>query len=1360
MMRRRLYTLLYIIALLAAHSGLQAAAFSHYMYADGLSDNNVLCALRDSYGFMWLGTHNGLNRFDGMQNTVYRNMVDDDVSFENNTITTLFEHGPDIWFGGSFGLYVYDRQKNSFSRFNKKTRYGVTISCTVRDILKGRNGHIWIATLGQGLFVYNPAIDVLTQDSRRGAFLSDILTADDGRVYIASLSGVILVYDQDMHFVQQYAIPDYETDKNFITLETVGGRLYVGTDQGLYSLADGQLTQNSTQTGIHALCCHGGKLLLGTEQGLLVYNPLTQDVGHYGGADGQGLGAQHVNEVLFDSDSTLWVLTQMSGVFYKPLLDLGVNAETLTADGSGTMVRAVCEAPDGNLWVGTDHGLYTYDRRRRLISGQITVNGGRRTVVVQTDEVNALLLDGTDLWIGTRHDGIIVLNTADGSQRHYEYSANRSYTLPSNEVICLLRSSQGVIYVGTSWGLCRYERDADNFKWYFGIGSMTTVNSLTEDKNGCVWVATANHGLFRQNAPGGDFRNYTFTLKQPAHAPTTGQKAEEKGVMSIPSNDVSTVFCDHDGTVWVATTGGGLCRYRPDVDGFEPFAAAISTLQQQQVYFIVEDQQHCLWLGMETGMTRIDKDCNENNVRELRGLGLTRVLKPFNSAMLTRDGELFAGRFNLLAHFYPARIDIRKDQSPVYVTSLTLPFRSDEDERQAQSRHQWPMTSGSIILNYADNSFTLHFSSPQYRGDEDFPIFEYMLQGIDKTWARGTRNAEATYVQVPPGKYTFLLRKAGNTDESSYARLTIEVLPPWYRSALAYMIYTVLLVAAVFYAMRLYSNRLRKGYNERMKAYQAEQERASFESKIRFFINLVHEIRTPLTLITLPLEAMEGEMSQGATGTTTSGGAEESRTSGVTSHIAAIRRNVNYLLGITNQLLDFQKAETGKMQLTCRRCDVGELLTGVYQQFEDAITVQGKHLQLQLPDQPLVTALDVDKVQKVLMNLLGNAGKYARTEIIVRLEQLSLDKLRVSVIDDGPGVPPQERDKIFDLYYQIGNDSVAATLGTGLGLSYAKMLALAHDGDLLYSDAVGGGSNFQLVLPIKIQEVSEAPQAPPSCVPLVASEQSSGAVGGTTGTSHRILIVEDNEELLLMTCEALRPNYRILKARDGVEALDVLRYNDIDVIVSDVMMPRMDGNELCRQVKQDINYSHIPVILLTAKTSVEAKVEGMQSGADVYLEKPFSVRQLHLQIQSLLRMRQNFYERMRQIDGFMPQQDSELGMNQQDLQFMERLQQLVSDNMHDEDFSIDVLAEQMNMSRSSFYRKIKALTDMTPIEYLKKRRLEQAAQLLSQGIRVTEVAGRVGFTSSSYFAKCFKARFGVLPKDYVAASAWPIEKSG
>ncbi len=769
-----------------------------------------------------------------------------------------------------------------------------------------------------------------------------------------------------------------------------------------------------------------------------------------------------------------------------------------------------------------------------------------------------------------------------------------------------------------------------------------------------------------------------------------------------------------------------------------------------------------------------------------------RQLKPRNSALIASSGEFFAGKYNQLVHFFPERIRIKHKQAPVYLTSITPPFSSGGGPN---TPHPSPDTqqSSPITLHYSDNSFTLHFSQPMFNNSGSYRRLEYRMEGIDASWAKGTKNAEATYVNVPPGDYVFLLREAGNTDESTYARLNITVLPPWYRTNIAYIIYFLLLAAAVVWMQLRYSNKLKRRYARRLESFQAEQEKANFESKIRFFINIVHEIRTPLTLISLPLEAISEELrmkneelrmkdeESPANGMAAANSSLLTPNSSLNNHIAAMRRNINYLLGITNQLLDFQKAEHGKIQLNKTTCDVGQLLDNVYQQFTDAMELQGKHIQLQLPSEPVVATIDADKVQKVMMNLIGNATKYARNEIIVRLEvndedhaggnhaggdlqsttrakgDLQSPTLKISVIDDGPGVPPEERDKIFDLYYQIGNESTASTLGTGLGLSYAKMLAQSHEGDLVYDDAIGGGSNFQLTLP-KTAPTNLPPKGEALGTDVSASiaSPSGGRLVGAESphsSNFRILLVEDNEELLQMTSDALRSQFRIVKAHDGVEALDLLQYNDVDVIVSDVMMPRMDGNELCRRLKEDINYSHIPVILLTAKTSIDAKVEGMESGADIYIEKPFSIKQLKLQISNLLRMRQVYYERRRNIDKSSSNDEEtdkqQFGLNQQDMLFMEKLQKMVADNMRDEEFSIDMLAGQMNMSRSSFYRKIKALTDMTPVDYLKMRRIEQAAVLLRQGYRINEVAERVGFSSSSYFAKCFKARFGVLPKDFV-----------
>lgn len=1333
-------------------TGAVPAVFSNYMAADGLSDNNVLCGLRDRYGFMWLGTNNGLNCFDGAQNTIYRNMIEGKSGIENNTITALYEYGDNIWFGGSFGLYVYDRLTNRFKSFDKLTKYGVSISATVQDIVGSQDGCIWIGTQGQGLFIYNPKTDELTQDSRHGAFISDILAENDSPVFVATLQGQIVLYGQDGTYMMEHPIPDYRSDKNNISLELIGFRLYIGCERGLYSVLrdDGEVTAvPHVNIGIHSLLRKGNQLLMGTDQGIYLYNPSTQQMSRFDNPDDKigGLTDQRVNALAWDKDSTLWVMTQMGGVCYMPQIGNDVLLAHFPESGRGNMIYAVCETSDGRLWIGHENGLGIYNPSTQLIDDYPALD--------LKQEINVLMADGNDLWIGTRRQGIFVLNTTNGQLRHYQYSSDKSYTVPSNEITSLLCTSEGVIYVGTSWGLCRYERESENFMWYFEIGSTTRVTSLTEDKDGCVWASTSNHGLFKQWEKGSTFRNFTY------------QQKEEQ---SLANNNVSSVFCDHSSQIWVVYNGTGLARYLPHTEGFEPFVVDAPEIQDQQIYFIVEDHKHNLWMGVETGMLCLGTRRDAASLQVLRGSSdMSRQLKPHNSAIITRNGELFAGCFNMLAHFYPDRINIATKRAPVYITRLTstttqtsttLPYH-DNTSSQLDTQQT------SLTLPYSDNGFTLHFSQPLFNGSNVQRRFEYRMEGIDATWAKGTKNAEATYVNVPPGDYVFLLREAGNTDESSYARLNITILPPWYRTNLAYFIYFLLIVSAIAWLLYRYNSSMKKRYNRRLKEYQTAQEKANFESKIRFFVDIVHEIRTPLTLISLPLEQIEESPLS-----------DENR-----RHTSAIRRNMNYLLGITNQLLDFQKAEHGKIQLNLRSCDVGQLLSDTFQQFTDAMEVQGKRIQLQLPDEPIVTSIDADKVQKVIMNLIGNAAKYARSEIIVRLEQMpspsastsssSNDQLRISVIDDGPGVPKEERDKIFDLYYQIGrsnlplsaakNETIAATLGTGLGLSYAKMLAQAHDGELTYNDAVGGGSNFQLVLPIKetqrtlpLGEISNGEQSTAELsTPLPHKEELGESLSGVGPRSFRILIVEDNEELLQMTTDALRPHFRILKAHNGIEALDVLKYNDVDIIVSDVMMPQMDGIELCTKVKEDINYSHIPVILLTAKTSVEAKVEGMQSGADIYLEKPFSIKQLHLQILNLLKMRQTYYERMRNIshdanDDANTDNENKLGLTQQDLLFMERLQKMVAENMRDEEFSIDQLAEQMNMSRSSFYRKFKALTDMTPVDYLKMCRLEQAATLLRQGIRITEVAERVGFTSSSYFAKCFKGRFGVLPKDFIA----------
>ncbi|MCR5180237.1 MAG: response regulator [Bacteroidaceae bacterium] len=1338
---QRLYTLLiYIsVSLLSLTAQASRLPFKSYMAVDGLSDNSVLCGLRDSYGFMWFGTSNGLNCFDGQHNTVYRNMVSSDVSFENNLITSLLEQDDDIWFGGSFGLYVYHRQQNTFTRFRVKTKYGVVISSTVQHMDRTPNGLVWICTLGQGIFFYDTKSGTLLQDSRHNAFITDMVLASDGRVYLTTLDGHLMVYSTDGHYERQYTIPDYVSDKSRTSIARVATRLYVGCDQGLYCLntqTDALEPVSITlDAGIRSLLDKNGSLLLGTEHGLYSFDVSTSETCRLDDpATGKGLSDDLINELLTDVDGTLWVLTEHGGVCYQAASPENMEVINLPAksnENARNMVRAFIARPDGSAWIGADAGLYLYSPfQGTTVQPQLLPQ--------MPGEVNALLSDGDDLWVGTQHDGLFVVNTLTGSRRHYVYSDDRPYTLPSNAVRCLLRTRSGDIYVGTSWGLRRFDRKTEQFMGFLEINSMTAFVSLTEDTQGNIWAASANHGLFCKKRGSSSFTNYV-TQSNDEH--------------SLPSNALTCVYCDQGGTVWVAVKEGGCCRYNAQDNTFERFSVSDPLLAQQRIYFFQEDAQQVLWLGTENGLIRIEADREHFSEAVSFPDDKQREQKPYNAVCRLSDGQILMGSNGNLLSMNPTRFQLSPKPRPVYIIALSLPYVADGKKELANKGLDHPLyTSERINLTYSDNSFTLHFASPCFNHRRQLR-YEYMLKGFDKAWARGTENAEATYTNMPPGTYEFLLREAGNEDAESYARLRLTVMPPWYRTTWAYGVYVILFFIALFFSLRRANRTFRRRYDKRMEEFRLTQEKENFQSKINFFINLVHEIRTPLSLVSLPLEQMEdGELS------------EENR-----RHVTSIRRNMNYLLGITNQLLDFQKAENGKVILNLTNCNIAQLMQKVCSQFDDAMQAQGKRLQLQVPEQPIVSALDTDKVTKMLMNLLGNAMKYARTEVILRLEQTDDEHFRISVIDDGPGIPKSEREHIFDVYYQIAGDDTAATLGTGLGLAYAKMLARAHDGDLDEVDSIGGGSNFMLTLPIKrsnttatspLQEsiISAADPALPeeSQADSDASTSTAGSFGEQqtkTGTSHRILVVEDNEELLNSICEGLRKWYRVLKARNGEEALEVLRYHDVDIVVSDVMMPRMDGNELCRTIRSDINFSHLPVILLTAKTAVEAKVEGMQSGADIYLEKPFSMKQLHLQIQNILRMRQNFHQRMRQLDGMvLPEENTrEYGLNEQDQKFLLRLTELIEQNLRDEEFSIDVLAEQMNMSRSSFYRKIKALTDQTPIDYLKTQRLERAAQLIRKGERITEVASQVGFTSSSYFAKCFRAKYGVLPKEYAAS---------
>lgn len=1303
-------------------------SFKKYQVEDGLSHNTVWCAIQDSYGFIWLGTSDGLNRYDGRGNKVYRNVLNDKFSLENNFVEALIELEGNIWVGTNSGLYIYDRATDRFSYFDKTTQYGVYISSEIKKIIKTQNGLLWIATLGQGFFIYDPKTDVLTQNSVQTSFVWDICQSSDRKkIYISSLQEGLLCFDENGKFLQSYEIslkanaPDsYRVN----CIQDIEGEIWIGAGSNLLSRLDQQtdIVENYDASALNFGAIHcllrytEQELLVGTDNGLYLFDRAAKTFQRADNpADPRSLSDQTINGMMWDAEGALWVLTNLGGINYMSKqtkrFDYYSPAYLSGIPGAGEVVGPFCESKDNNAWIGTQNGLYFFDAATRELTEYIIAGNKKKY------DIRSLLLDGDHLWVGTYAEGIRVINLRTGAVKAYTHSRGIPNTICSNDVLSIYKDRKGEIFVGTSWGLCQYNPATDNFMTITSVGSMISIVDIYEDMYNNLWIATSNSGVFSYNTVNWHWKHYQH---------------EREDSTTITSNSVVTLFEDAKGTMWFGTNGGGLCSFDSKTKTFIDFDPQNTLLPNKVIYSIEQDQTGDLWISSNAGIFKINPITKGNFRQFTINDGLQGNQFMSRSSLKSSDGKLYFGGINGFNVFQPDRFVDNTYIPPVYVTGIRLPYQTDEQEVKKMLQLGKPFyLADKITLSYQNNSFSIRFVALSFE-DPARNRYSYILKGVDKEWIMNSENNTASYTNLPPGEYEFEVRGSNNDHQWNEKTTTLKVVitPPWWRTTLAYIVYVLLLLGWMGWLAWRWNLQVKRKYKRRMEKYQIAKEQEVYKSKIGFFINLVHEIRTPLSLIRLPLEKL----------------LEKEREGKDAKYLSVIDKNVNYLLGITNELLDFQKMESGSLNLNLKNCDIKELVSDVYNQFTSPAELKEIKLVLTLPDHDLKSMVDRDKLSKILVNLMGNAIKYTRTRIELKL--ISDDAgYEIQVIDDGPGVPDEQKQKIFEAFYQLPDDKVASTVGTGIGLAYAKSLAEAHQGGLRLEDNAMGGSSFILSLPMKEWEIEKVAD-----IVEIRSEEAKTSDNVTSthqGKKFTVLLVEDNIELLNLTRESLVEWYRVLRAFNGREALEILSRESVDVIVSDVMMPEMDGLELCSKVKSEIDYSHIPVILLTAKTTLESKVEGLECGADVYLEKPFSVKQLHMQIENLLKLRQSFHKLMVSLAGkTVAVSTTEFAVSQKDCEFITKIQGVIAEQLADENFSIDILSEQMHMSRSNFYRKIKALSGMSPNDYLKTLRMNKAAELIMSGTRISEVAAQVGFTSSSYFAKCFKSQYGVLPKEY------------
>ena len=808
---------------------------------------------------------------------------------------------------------------------------------------------------------------------------------------------------------------------------------------------------------------------------------------------------------------------------------------------------------------------------------------------------------------------------------------------------------------------------------------------------------------------------------------------DENNPKSLPYDKVLSIFEDSHRQIWLTTQGGGFCRFQPDTETFANYNLSAG-LPNDVVYQIVEDKDGLLWLTTNNGLVCFQPTTGVMKVYTTSN-GLLGDQFNYRSSFEAEDGTIYLGSIDGFIAFNPKNFSENKFLPSIVITDFFL-FGKEVYAGEPGSPLEKSITfSDQLVLQSNQNSFSFRVAALDFQAPKTSRIM-YKLEGFDTDWLTVGESPIVTYSNLRYGDYTFRV-KVANSDgvwSDDEVILEVHILPPFYLSIWAYCVYALLIIGCSLYTVMYFKRRSNNKHRRQMEKFEQEKEREVYHAKIDFFTNVAHEIRTPLTLIKGPLENIILKKQVDA----------ETR-----EDLNVMKQNTERLLNLTNQLLDFRKTESQGFRLNFAKCNVTEVLKETHVRFTSLAKQKGLEFTLQVPEKDFYAHVNREAFTKIISNLLNNGVKYAESYVHIFLEVSEADdnnSFRIRTENDGVIIPNEMKEEIFKPFVRFNEkEDGKVTTGTGIGLALSRSLAELHQGTL----AMGEGeenNTFCLTLPI-VQDMTITLTPEPE---VEIDRMNEVPVGETEKKDNRptVLVVEDNPDMLAFVMRQLSKEYAVLTATNGEEALQVLDGNYVNLVVSDVVMPVMDGFELCKRIKSDLNYSHIPVILLTAKTNIQSKIEGMELGADAYLEKPFSVEYLQACASSLIQNREKLRKAFAQSPFVAA---NTMALTKADEDFIKKLNEVIQVNYSNPEFSMDDMADSLNMSRSNFYRKIKGVLDLSPNEYLRLERLKRAAQLLKEGEnRVNEICYMVGFNSPSYFAKCFQKQFGVLPKDFVS----------
>jgi signal transduction histidine kinase/ligand-binding sensor domain-containing protein/DNA-binding response OmpR family regulator len=1334
---------------------------------EGLSSNTVNTILKDRFGLLWFGTDDGLDKFDGTNFKVYRHKPGDSTSLQANEILALHEDkAGNLWIGTSGGsLSLYDRKKDAFVNFPAGSNSNTIKNNVIKAVCSDYRGHIWVIHYA-GFDVLDPKtrsrikIPLTTEvEQTLKAGHGHFAFEDSKRRMWVGLSNGLLQYDPATTIIKQFRYSDRDSlglaDSSINAIaEDKQGNIWIGTQNGLslYNPGTGGFINHGkrgdkgkpfSNTIINAITVEADKLWLATGSGLYILNTNTGESRKFSfdHRNNYSLSAQAVRSICLDNQGICWLGMFGGGVSkFDRNLNLFNSVTSNIFDDNGlraSYITSFEEDNNGQVFVGTGGGLSVFNPKTRLFEGfdvKPTIGDARNYLSILCLKKNKR----NRLMIGTFGNGLYELDPFTKKYKQIVRGDNAG-DLNSNDIFCIEEDRNGNIWVGTNGDginvlnadnkvVARYTprpKHPNDIKLSFN----EFIRDIEEDDNGNLWIATHGGGVAFFRPSSGKFVTYN----------TSNSK--------LPNDKVLSLLEDKQGNIWAGTFGGGLAMFQKGTNEIFLFTEKDGLLNST-IYKILEDQQGFIWVSTNKGISSIDPHTKKiNNYTHHNGVQNNNFIN--GSGIRLSTGELYFGGLEGFNYFNPLQLRKNNNIPSVLITDLRISNQSVSASQDGPIKEHISIAK-EINLDYKQN-FALSFVALNYTSPEQNQ-YAYKLEGFDKEWNYVGNTNHVSYTNLDPGKYLFRVRASNNDGvwSTEDASIQIFVHPPFWLTTYAYVFYILVLAGLLLYFRYRSIQKIKRKLALEQVKVRAEQDRREAERvheldmlKIKFLTNLSHEFRTPISLILGPAEKLLNQQ-------------KNEHSSG---QLQMIKRNAKRLLNLVNQLLDFRKMEEQELKLQPSEGELVSFIQETCDSFTDLSERKKINFEFKTHIEQLYTRFDHDKMERILFNLLSNAFKFTHEGGKIFLELLESDKtpdqpatwVLIKVSDSGIGIPPDKKEKIFDRFFQNPTPASILNQGSGIGLSITKEFVKMHGGEIEVDSEPEKGTTFNILLPfipLHLQETIDAATETELTEP--GTEQETGKVNALNNSLAMpvILLVEDNEDFRFYLKDNLRLHYKIVEAANGKEAWQKILAHHPQLIVSDISMPEMDGNQLTQKIKSDKRTSHIPVILLTALTGEKDQITGLQTGANDYITKPFNAEVLNAKIKNLLDLKntlKNTYSK--QIKILTP----EVKIESENEKLLQEIMIYLEGNLNNPKLSVEELSKHVGMSRSSLYNKILELTGEKPVEFIRSVKLDKAAILLEKGEQnVAQIAYSVGFSTPNYFAKSFKAKFNMLPSEYIS----------